>query len=207
MRNLVRILVAACAAASLLAFASGAAYAHRAIEIRPNGVINTGRISINEPLRFATIACEVTVLLNYVREVQKASARRLPEGTIGVITEVRTRNCVDNFMVPWIVTFLVEPRRPIMMRYDAFLGALPNITGLLITALGVGVRLVSRNTNCLFEGDLPFLVFERNGRQRFDEKLFLENRLNFVEGNCERESFIEIAGTLTIVPPITVTLL
>jgi len=152
-----------------------------------------------------TINCDVSMTLLYARSIQKVWARRLPEGQIGAIPSARTANCRD-MMLGWEVQFLAEAMTPIPMRYDAFLGNLPLITGMLITALRVGVRIRSRVKECLFEGELPFLVFESGGGQRFDRKTFLENRLSYVGGNCSEGSTIEITGTLTIRQPIAVRL-
>jgi hypothetical protein len=207
MRRITRLAVTACAAAAVLAYAGAAASAERAIEIRPNEVTNSGRISIifREALGGTTINCEISMSLEYARVIQKVWARRLPEGQIGIIPSARTANCRD-MMIGWEVQFLAEAMTPFPMRYDAFLGVLPEITGLLITALRVGVRIRSRIKECLFEGELPFLVFESGGGQRFDRKAFLANTLNYVGGNCSEMSTIEIAGTLAIRQPIAVRL-
>ena len=209
MRNALRLAMTACAASMLLALASGPAFANRALGIAPTEAINNGRISLtyNEMMRRATITCELFLSLRYVREVQKAGAGRLNEGIIGLIPGARTAGCRE-MMNNWTVIFLVNAENPITMRYDAFLGGLPRITGILITALDVGVRIRSANANCLFQGDLPFLTFESEGGPRFDRKTFLANSLPWVEGMpCEAGSSIAIAGTLTIEPPIGVRLL
>jgi hypothetical protein len=110
-------------------------------------------------------------------------------------------------MNSWTVIFLVNEENPIPMRYEAFLGALPNITGLLITALNVGVRIISPNANCLYQADLPFLVSEAGGGQRFNRKTFLANTLPWNEGaTCPGESTLEISGMLVVEPPMEVVL-
>jgi hypothetical protein len=199
----------AIAASALLALSAASASAERAIEIRPTEVTNAGRIALtyNEEMRRGVISCEIAISLRYVRVIQKVWARRLFEGRIGIIPGVRTAGCRE-MMNNFNVIFLATAENPIAMRYDAFLGALPNITGLLITALSVGVRIRSATANCLFQGDLPFLVFEAGGGQSFNRKTFLANNLPWVEGMpCPATSSVEISGTLTIDPPIGATLL
>lgn len=209
MHKLMRLVVVACAALLLLAFASGTASANRAIRIEPAGpALNVGAISITSPLGGgALIRCELTLELEYVRVIQKQFARNLAGGQIGVINGGRAVECVETGGMPWIVTILAERLRPSPMRYDAFLGSLPLITGILITALNFGIKLSNGPLICLFEGELPFLIFERLGGPRFDRKRLLPNLLTLVEGMCPIGSTIELRGALNILPPQTVTLL
>lgn len=208
MRKPTRLATTACAALLLLALAVSAASANRAIRIEPGGpAINNGFITISEPLRGPVIRCELRLNLEYNRIIQKQFARNLAGGQIGIINGGGTVGCVEGGGLPIAVTILPEPLRPSPMRYDAFLGSLPLITGLLITALRFGVRINNGFLNCLFEGEVPFLIFERAGGQRFDRKRFLPNALPFVEGNCPPISTIELIGALTIAPPQIVTLL
>ncbi len=202
--NIRHLLLAACVVSTLLMAASGPAIADRSLGIEPGRVTNTGRISAiyNDGIRTSTINCNISIELSYVRSMPKVWAGRLPEGRIGTMS-ARTGGCRE-MMTNWAVTFLNE----INMRYDAFLGVLPRITGLLITGLEVGVRIDSMNANCLFRGDLPFLVFEFGGGQRFNRKTFLANTLPRIGGMaCPSGSTLEIAGTLEIDPPIGVRLL
>jgi len=198
MRTITRRAIAALATVAALAIAAAPAAADRSLGIEPGRVTNTGRISAiyNDGIRTATINCGITIELSYVRSMSKASAGRLPEGRIGTMSAsaVNCREMVTN----WTVTFLNE----FNMRYEAFLGVLPRITGLLITGLEVGVRIDSRNSNCLFRGDLPFLVFEFGGGQRFNRKTFLENTLDRIGGPA-----CPSGSTLEIDPPITARLL
>jgi len=204
-----RVAFATCAIASLLALAASPAAAERGIRIRPNETVaNTGSLSFTyrDGMRTATITCNVMLGLRYVREMRKEFAGRLAEGQIGVITGARTGGCRE-MMTNWDVIFLINEMNQIPLRYESLLGVLPNITGLLITALNVGVRIRSPQVNCLYQGDLPYLVFEAGGGQRFNRKIFLANALPWVEGMaCPNESTLEISGTLEIAPLIEVTL-
>ena len=183
--------------------------ADRSIRIRPNATVaNTGTLSFiyRDAMRMGTITCNVQIGLRYVSEMRKAFAGRLNEGQIGIITGARAGGC-RQMMTNWDVIILVNEMNPIPLRYESFLGLLPNITGLLITALEVGVRIRSPNANCLFQADVPYLVFEGGGGQRFNRKIFLANVLPWVEGvACPLESTLEISGTLEIDPPIEVAL-
>jgi hypothetical protein len=209
MHTTMRVAVAACAVALLLAFATGLATAQTAIRIRPNETVrNSGSLSFtyNDGMRTVAITCNVALGLRYVSEMRKAFAGRLPEGQIGNIVSARTGGC-RQLMTNWEVIFLVNEMNPIPLRYNAFLGVLPNITGLLITALEVGIRIRSPNANCLYQGDLPFLVGEVGGGQRFDQKTFLGNVLPWREGAaCPMGSTLEVSGTLAVEPAIEVAL-
>jgi hypothetical protein len=204
MQTINRWAITAFAAVAMLTLAAAPAAADRSLGIAPESVTNRGRISAtyNDGMRTGIINCNISIVLAYVRSISKAGAGRLPEGRIGTMS-ARTGGCRE-MMTNWTVTFLNE----IDMRYEAFLGTLPRITGLLITGLEVGVRIDSRNANCLFRGDLPFLVFEVGGGQRFNRKTFLANTLPRIGGaECPLGSTLEISGTLEIDPPITVSLL
>jgi hypothetical protein len=208
MRTAKRVLAAACVA-GLLAIAAAPATADTGIRIRPNATVrNSGTLSFmyRDAMRTVTITCNVALGLRYVSAMNKAWAGRLPEGQIGNIVSARTGNC-RHLMTNWQVIILVNEENPIPMRYESFLGLLPNITGLLITALEVGIRIISPNANCLYQADLPFLVSEAGGGQRFDQKTFLANVLPWNEGmNCPVESTLEVIGTLAVEPPIEVVL-
>jgi hypothetical protein len=209
MGTAMRRAIAAAGAVCLLALAAASAAAETGIRIRPNvTVANSGTLSFiyRDAMRSGTITCNVMLGLRYVSAMNKAFAGRLPEGQIGNIVAARTGGC-RQMMTNWSVIFLVNEMNPIPMRYESFLGILPNITGLLITALEVGVRIISPNANCLYQADVPFLVSEAGGGQRFDQKAFLANSLPWIEGaTCPSESTLEISGTLTVAPAIEVTL-
>jgi hypothetical protein len=209
MRTGVRAALAAGAVVCLLSLAAGPATASRSIRIRPNETVsNRGSLSFiyRDAMRTATITCNVSMGLRYVREMSKGAAGRLNEGQIGLITGARTGGC-RQLMTNWEVIFLINEMNPIPLRYEAFLGDLPQITGLLITALNVGIRIRSPQVNCLYQRDLPYLVFEQQGGQTFNRKTFLANTLPWVEGMaCPVESTLEVSGTLEIEPPIQVAL-
>jgi hypothetical protein len=208
MRKPAGLATMACAALLPLAFAVGTASANRAIRIEPAGpAVNAGFITITEPLGGpALIRCELSLELEYVRIIQKQFARNLAGGQIGTINGGAAAACVETGGLPWLVTILAEALRPVPMRYDAFLGILPVITGILITALNFGIKVSNGLTVCLFAGELPFLIFESMNGPNFNRKRLLPNALTLVEGNCPIGGTIELRGTLTIAPAQRVTL-
>jgi hypothetical protein len=202
----IRVATFALASALLLAFAVGTASALRGLAIRPGGpIFAEGPVRINEALRVVNIECELHLEGVFRGTVPKIN--RLPEGEIGRLTRDEFRECFDNTMRPWIVRSLVEPGTPAPILYNSFLGTLPQITGVLMIALNFGIRIMSGMTNCLFRGPLPFLIWRSPGENLFNRKTFLPNRLLYVEGNCPRESWIELEGTLIIRPGQEITLI
>jgi hypothetical protein len=203
MRKLATLL----AALSLLALAAGPATASRSLAIAEEMPENIGRIifTYNDMMRSHRINCELFMILNYLRVVSKETAETLTE-PIGAIVRARAANCREG-LNSWEITFLV-PAEGFPMRYNGFLGVLPRITGVLITALDVGVRIRRNTVNCLFSGILPFLAFQEGGGTRFDRKRTLSNRLLRVEGmECPVMSGIELTIALPISPAIEVRLL
>jgi hypothetical protein len=196
------------ATASLLAFAAGPAMANRSLAINEEAPENIGRIifTYNDMMRSNRIHCELFFTLRYERVVSKASAGELGE-PIGAIVRARAANCREGVSNNWEITFLV-PAEGIPMRYESFLGELPNISGFLITALEVGVHIRRNTVSCLFSGNLPFLAFEEGGGTRFNRKRTLSNRLLRVEGmECAVMSGLELTIALPISPAIGVRLL
>ncbi|HYV16190.1 MAG TPA: hypothetical protein VE972_09220 [Conexibacter sp.] len=196
----------ALAVASLVAFASGSAVALRALAINPGGPIRAeGPVRVNEALRVANIECELVLTGMLVRQVPK-----MTNAPLGSLTRLEFRNCIETFRrIPWIVTALVEPRMPAPVFYNTFLGTLPDITGILATAQNVGIRLTNaeRTVECLFRGNLPYLIYRSPGELKFNRKMFLPNRLNYFEGRgCRPEAFVEIEGILILEPAQEVTL-
>lgn len=193
-RMLTRALMLALASTMLLGLLSGAASALRSLEIRPNGeIVAEFLISINESAGLTTIECNLRLNGMFINRVPK-----MTNAPMGAERRLEFTICRDNFGRNWTIISLVEPGTPAPVLYNAILGTLPNITGILATAQNVGLRVTSerRETECLFRGNLPFLI-SRLGEPKFNAKTFLTNRLNFVAGRgCGRESWIELEGTL-----------
>lgn len=92
--------------------------------------------------------------------IEKAFAGRLPEGRIGRINEGATEGCVTNLGGGAAVIILVSQEAPFNLRYDAFLGVLPNITGIRFTKLGFSIRIIEPMIlgNCLYRGQVSLLM-------------------------------------------------
>jgi len=207
MHRLTRLAVLAFAALALLAFATGTASANRGLAIRPGGpIFAEGPIRINEALRVVNLECELH--LEGVLRGGVPKIARLPEGELGQLTRLEFREC-EAARIPWIVQGLTEPGSPSPVLYQSFLGTLPNITGVLMLALSVGVRIRSGRTDCLYKGDVPYLIWKSPGEERFNRKTCLPNRLTLFRTieNCPRESWIELEGTLIIRPGQEITLM
>lgn len=207
MHRLPRLAVLACASLALLALASGTASANRGIAILPGGpIFAEGPIRINEALRVINIECELH--LEGVLRGGVPKIARLPEGELGQLTRLEFREC-ESGRIPWTVTGLVEPGTPSPVLYQSFLGTLPSITGVLMLALGVGIRIRSGETDCLYKGDVPYLIWKSPGESRFNRKTFLPSLLTLFRTirNCPRESWVEFEGTLIIRPGQELTLM
>ncbi|HYV16189.1 MAG TPA: hypothetical protein VE972_09215 [Conexibacter sp.] len=193
MRTLRSAGLLALAVASLIAFASGSAAALRSLGIAPNEEV-TARflVEITESARITTVSCEMSLTERYLPSIAKRSGEIL-----GIMRRIEFTGCIDNFGRRWTVTSTVEPGTPVNVMYNVFLGTLPNITGILAGAPNVGIRMRGEGgrPNCLFRGPLLFLI-SRLGEPNFNAKTFLRSPLRYIEGECGRESSIEIEGTL-----------
>jgi hypothetical protein len=201
MQNRTRLALIAVTTMAALAAFTGAAAADRAIRIENGAFTATGTINIREGGLGGTISCTITLRGRLVTEIRKVNARRLPEGRIGTIDRVETANC-RFLMSDWVVTHLT----PIELRYESFTGTLPNITGILVLALRLGLRLDSADGRfrCLYRGDVPF-IFQSGGTPgRLIQKRYLPNTLTQIEGmgtGCVAGAIIELGGTLALGAP------
>lgn len=183
----------ALAVVSLIACTSGSATALRSLGIAPNEEVTAKfLVEITESARLTTISCEMFLNERYLPAVTKS-----PGGVLGIMRRIEFTGCIDNFGRRWTVTSTVEPGTPVNVMYGSFLGTLPNITGILAGAPTVGIRIRGEGgrPNCLYRGPLLFLI-SRLGEPKFNAKTFLRSALRYVEGECGRESSIEIEGTL-----------
>lgn len=196
MSRSMRFALAALATVLAVAGLGGTASASRTLRVENPLVIATGNITINEVLG-ARITCAITLRAMLNAQINKAGAGRLPEGAAGMVERVETAACRDNIGFVWTVIFLT----PIALRYESFTGTLPEITGILLTALRAGVRITSASgmSTCLLQGDLPFELTSRaEVPGRLIQKRYLANRLRRIEGNCGINAEIEITGTLEV---------
>lgn len=197
MRMHTRAALLAAATTALLALASGAASASRAIELEPGGEITaSGRVTINESGGFVTIECELALAGSLNRSITKSVG-----AGAGTLTSYTFRNCFDNFLRPWTVRTFTEVLRPTLLQFANYLGVLPAITGILVVAQRVGIQTTLGEVTCSYLGNLPFLISRAPGETRFNRKVFQPNRINIVEGGgCARESWIEFRGSFMLEP-------
>jgi hypothetical protein len=199
-------IVAVCALA-LIAVQAGAM---TGIQLQPGGAI-TKRVE-NFTARFfggeVTVICRLTLRGRLAQNISKASAGLLPEGRIGRIENAATAGCMTNFGGAAEMTILVEPGTPFNLRYDAFLGALPNITGIRFTKLGFSIKIFEPVVleSCLYRGQVSLLMsfppVEGPAGGRFNPESFVTpNALPLFaagEGNCP--ATVELSGAGGIGP-------
>ena len=106
---------------------------------------------------------------------------------------------------PAEVTFLIEAARPYNLRYGAFLGALPNITGLQFRKLAFAFQVMEVFSICLYNGPVGLLIafppVEEGGGSRFNNETFVvPNAIPLVggAGNCSPQ--MELSGRAKITP-------
>jgi hypothetical protein len=199
----------ACVALGVLALAAGPASGHRAIRIEPAGEI--GKVVDEFTIVFfggeVSVICKLTLNGRLFRPILKASARLLPEGIMGQISSAATAGCRTNFGGAAEVTILVEPEAPLDLRYDAFLGPLPEINGIVFTKLNFEFQVIEPMFigTCLYSGPIHLLmafppVEDGRGRRFNPESFVVPNRIPRVGGMlCWAE--VEVRGRGRIVPP------
>jgi len=198
-------------AAVCAAMAAAPASAMRAILLQPGGEIK----KTVEAFRIrafggeVTITCELTLLGRLTTApIEKASAGLLPQGRIGRIEEAFVEGCGTNIGTPAELTVLVEPGAPRDLRFQAFLGALPNITGLLFRKLAFAFRIEEPFVlgTCLYRGMVDLLMsfppVEGAGGRFTPERFVVPNAIPRVSpAPCPE--IVEISGVGKITPPQT----
>jgi hypothetical protein len=206
MHTITRLTLAACAALCSLALFAPGAMATRAIRIEPVGEITK---VVNE-FRVIVFGGEVRITCRLVMRGRLSplveKVRALPAGRFGQITFAELTECRSNFGAAEVI-ILVEQERPINLRYDAFLGFLPQISGILFRKLNFEIKVVEMIVgNCLFSGPVGLLVgfppVEEGGGRRFTQESFnVPNAIPLAAGmGCP--GFIEISGRGRVTPPL-----
>lgn len=204
-----RLRVAMALAFGSLALLTAPATAMRAIRLQPAGEIkkvveNFTVIAFGGEVR---IICRLTLTGRVVNVIDKASAGLLPAGRIGQIEGAATEGCRTNFGGAAEVTVLTPAEAPIHLRYQAFLGLLPNITGILFRKLGFSFQVVEPMIigTCLYRGPVNLLLtlppVEEGGGRRFNPEAFqLPNAIPLFAGAiCP--ATMEISGAGRVTPP------
>ncbi len=163
MHKLTRLLLLGSLTVVSLAIMTGAASANRSLELRPGGAITltaSGTTTLAAEGGANVLCTRLTLRGTLVTRIAKAGARRLPEGRIGAITEGTSTGCTGPFGEAVTAVVLAEPRvnglrHPFELRYDSFQGTLPNINGILVTALRAEFSLNPlAGARCVFVGDV-----------------------------------------------------
>ena len=171
MDAVIRVAIAALTAGALLAALAGTSAANRTLSIEGTGATVTGVVTFN--IRGLTrMTCSTTLQAELTRtSIPKASAGR-EEGVIALIGRATFRECASGFLSS-SATLGNTPERPMRLRYEAFLGTLPNITGFLVSLLDKQLRFRIEGIMCEYGGNGGALFFENLRRQRFNRVALL----------------------------------
>ena len=178
-----------------LTLLGGVAAASRGLQFEPGGSITkvTSDFRITQTLR--SITCHVTFSGTLTREViLKSSQGRLPGANVGQISRTTVEECREQGGLP----VAVRIPTPVELRYEGFLGALPNISGLLFAKLSFAIEVAS----CLYTGNPGLLIAfpaEESGGTRFNRESWLPNTLTLLRGErCNLNA--EVGGTGQVTP-------
>jgi hypothetical protein len=213
MRITMRLVMTALIALSAFAFFAGSAAASRALSVTPTRGLIT--LASNGAWTFRgspEVICQRVVLLISLREqVAKAAAGRLPEGQIGNVQEGTARECRESIFGGEVRTVILA-RKALRetwfpLRYDAFLGTLPAINGILLTALNGAFSFTNPLIGtCLYRGNVGNLIALNASRQTTENR-FLAARIPLISGGGACPPSGELVGRGTISPTLTVSLL
>lgn len=192
-----------------LALLQGSAAAINGIRLQPAGEIKKvlEAFTIRAFGGEVRIICRLTLTGTVVNVIEKAGAGLLPAGRIGQIEGGATEGCRTNFGTGAEVTILVEAGAPIPLRYQAFLGVLPNIGGILFRKLGFSFRVAEPLivNNCLYRGMVDLLMtlppVEGGGGRRFNPESFVTPNAIPRFGGLMCPETVEISGAGGITPP------
>lgn len=204
--------VAALAAVTICALAalSAPAGAVRAIWIQPGGEIKktVDAFTIRAWGGELTITCRLTLLGRLTTApIEKTSAGLLPEGRIGRIEGWEAEGCTTNIGGFAELIVLVEAAAPVHLRYQAFLGGLPNITGVQFRKLGFAFRIVEPLVlgNCLYRGMVGLLIgfppAEGGGGMRFTAERFITPNAIPRVSPAPCPEIVEVSGEGRVTPP------
>jgi hypothetical protein len=207
MRTTSRTMLVAVAVLCSLAITAAGASANRAIRLEPAGPIT----KVSEEFTITAfggeirITCRLTLAGILEPVIQKV--RALPEGRVGQITAGIAEGCRNNLGGGAVVTFLVEANRPVNLRFEAFLGNLPNITGILFRKLALPFQVIEAFQGaCLYQGGVGLLItfppVEEGGGRRFNQERFnMVNMIPLAAGGGECSPSVTLSGRAKITPP------
>lgn len=208
-----RLLAIALAVAAACAVAAPAS-AMRAVWIQPGGEIK----KTVEAFRIRAFGGELSIICQLTltgrlttAPIEKAWAGLLPEGRIGRIEGWAAEGCLTNFGTPAVLTVLVEPGAPRSLRYQGFLGVLPNVTGVQFRKLAFAFQIEEPFIlgTCLYRGMVDLLMgfppVEGAGGRFTPERFITPNAIPRVSpAPCPE--IVEVSGTGRVTPPQIVAL-
>ena len=102
---------------------------------------------------------------------------------------------------------MFEPGAPVDLRYEAFLGGLPNVRGVQFRKLGFAFRIVEPMLlgNCLYRGMVDLLLgfppVEGGGGRRFTPESFITPNAIPSVSPAPCPETVEISGLGRVTPP------
>ena len=206
MRTISRLALAMCVALCSLALLAPGATATRGIRLDFVGEITkvVEGFTITAFGGEVRIRCRLIMRGRFGPQIEKV--RVLPAGRFGQIIFAEASECRSNLGGARVI-MLVEQERPLNLRYDAFLGFLPQITGILYRKLRFEFKVVEAVVGeCLFSGPVGLLIafppVEDGAGRRFNQESFnVPNRIPLAAGMICPES-VEVSGAGRITPPL-----
>jgi hypothetical protein len=201
--------IAVAAVCAVAAFAAPAG-AVRAIQLAPGGEIKktVDAFTIRAWGGELTIICRLTLRGRLTTAaIEKTVAGLLPEGRIGQIDGWTAEGCVTNIGGPAELRVLVEPGTPVNLRYQAFLGALPNVTGIQFRKLGFAFRIFEPMIlgACLYRGMVDLLLsfppVEGGGGFTYTSERFITPNAIPRMSPAPCPETVEISGAGRVTPP------
>jgi len=206
-RSLATIAVASACALAALAAPAGAV---RAIWIQPGGEIKktVEAFTVRAWGGEVTITCALTLTGRLsTAPILKAAAGLLPEGRMGRIEAGIAEGCRTNIGGPAELTVLVEEGTPFNLRFQGFLGALPNIAGVRFRKLGFSLQIVEPLVlgTCLYRGPVELVIgfppVEGGGGFRYTPEQFVTPNAIPKTGGVLCPETVEVSGVGKVTPP------
>jgi hypothetical protein len=210
-----RAALLALVAVACLAAVSSAAFANRAIEVEPAGVVEKktapGGPMVITDNNGVVITCRVTYRETWERRIAKVR-----ETPVAGITEGRAEECVGENGIVRVTGVILQLGMVTPKYYQSFSGILPNIQSILLIANPLRILIFYREVimpmnemGCLFQG---LVGFNTGGGPNKITRLIIQPN-QFVPlilqlfGNMMCPANIRVQGTFTIEPELRLRLL
>jgi hypothetical protein len=204
MRIALRLAVLIGAAFSATLFMAAGALGSASLGLEPGGAIravSVGRVTFTGS--GLSVECNASLNGEVAGGVSKSGARST-EGLTGILEEGRFAECRESFGAAEVRSLLTPSARSELI-YSSFLGTLPSITGVLLTAQELTMQIRGLIT-CLYRGEVGLLVTFPAEAEGNRARILEASRIPLVSGSetCPREG--SIRGTLRITPSQRITL-